>query len=90
MKVLTWKFIITLFAISYIFANSILPRIIAFNYVSKNITLVLEGCENEDCHIVGDWTKDVITLEQLITKQNGEVISFKLDDVKLIKVPPQH
>lgn len=89
MKHINWKFIIFLASAAYIFSSEVLPRFLAYNSVIKNVDLVLQSCKKEDCVITGDWSQDVITLENVLTKQNGEVINFKLEDIKLLKIPTQ-
>ena len=86
---MTWKFIAIFAITAYLFTTFVFPRIVAFNYEVKNVTLVLKGCDSETCHLTGTWTNDTLTLENLLTKANGEVIRFNIDQVQFLNVPVQ-
>jgi hypothetical protein len=89
MKILSWKFIFILATGAYVFAYEAFPRSIALNSVTKNVTLILQSCNNESCYLNGDWSRNFITLDHLLTKPNGEVVNFTFDDIKSLQIAPQ-
>ena len=83
------KYLIIFLVFVYLIINEVLPRISALSYQAKNVTLVLEGCENEECHLQGVWKKDPVTLNHILVLDNGSQVMFKMENIKMLSVPIQ-
>ena len=83
------KYIVFFLVVAYLFINEILPRISALSYEAKDVTLVLQGCDSEECYLRGTWKRNPVTLNHILVKKDGTQIIFKIAEVKMLSVPSQ-
>ena len=74
---------------SYILATQLLPRYFALSYEAKNVTVVLQGCNDEDCEIKGTLKINPFTLEQFIVANDGSEKTFNYENVSMMVIPHQ-
>ena len=71
----------------YLVVTQVLPRIFALTYEAKNATVVLKGCESEDCYLKGTLTRNPFNLDNTLTTENGDEIVFSYDNIVMIIIP---
>ena len=80
---------IVFFGAFYLAVTQIIPRIFALGYEAKNATVVLQGCDSEECSMQGTLTLNPITLDNVLIKDDGTRVTFRNEAIAMIVIPQE-
>lgn len=81
------KYILIFLVVAYLIFSDIWPRVNALSFEAKNVTLILDGCNDESCYLRGTWKKDPLTLNHILVQKDGSEIWFMMEDIQMLSVP---
>lgn len=79
--------LIIVVAVIYLGLTQFLPRAFALYYEAHNATVILDGCESKSCHLEGTLTTDPVTLDAVLTSDDGFQHYIAPEHISVIIIP---